>query len=472
MAGDHVHIGGMNMKGLQTLLRHSLKSALLGSVFVLASAAGVQATSLEEAVRISLATNPDIGIVASNREAVDQELRQARGLYLPQVDLALGVGRELTNDRAVRASNDDNTRSLTRFESSVTLIQRVFTGFETKYTVKRDMARVESAANRVYENAEFLALDAVGSYYEVLRQRELVSLADENVQIHITIVGSISEQLAGGGGSRADVAQAEARLARSRATLAQTLNDLRDGEALYTRIVGQYPDDLTMPEFDDTILPGDLNEAVGWVNDDNPTTRIFDADVRTAKAEVGMAEAPFYPNVNIELESEYNDGRDGVADWEFNNQFMVRLDWNLFRGGIDRANRQEALSRMNEAKNRRYQSLVDAQQDVRQSWFALESNRQQTEDLTSAVRFNTETRNAYRDQFDVAQRTLLDVLDAENELFVSKGQLVTASINETLAGHRVLALGGRLMGMLGVSAPEQAVVEHETWSEAVIGTIN
>ncbi|MEE8534751.1 MAG: TolC family protein, partial [Kiloniellales bacterium] len=173
-----------------------------------------------------------------------------------------------------------------------------------------------------------------------------------------------------------------------------------------------------------------------------------------------------------ELESEYNDGRDGVADWEFNNQFMVRLDWNLFRGGIDRANRQEALSRMNEAKNRRYQSLVDAQQDVRQSWFALESNRQQTEDLTSAVRFNTETRNAYRDQFDVAQRTLLDVLDAENELFVSKGQLVTASTNETLAGHRVLALGGRLMAMLGVSAPEQAVVEHETWSEAVIGTIN
>jgi adhesin transport system outer membrane protein len=250
------------------------------------------------------------------------------------------------------------------------------------------------------------------------------------------------------------------------------LNDLRDGEALYTRIVGQYPDDLTMPEYDDGLLPGDLNEAVGRVNDNNPTTRIFDADVRTAQAEIGLAEAPFYPDINIELETEYNDGRDGVADWEFNNQFMVRLDWNLFRGGIDRANRQEALARMNEAKNRRHQSLVDAQEDVRQSWFALEGNRQQTEDLTAAVRFNVETRDAYRDQFDVAQRTLLDVLDAENELFVSKGQLVTAEINEILAGHRVLALGGQLMAMLGVSAPEQAVVEHETWNEAVIGTID
>jgi adhesin transport system outer membrane protein len=460
------------MNGLHMTLRHGLKGALLASVFALASTAGAQATSLEEAVRIALATNPDIGIVASNREAVDEELRQARGLYLPQIDVAAGIGREITNDRTVRATNDDDYRSLTRYESSVTLVQRVFTGFETMYTVERDKARVESAASRVYENSEFLSLDAVGAYYEVLRQRELVNLAEENVQTHLAIAESIGEQMAGGGGSRADVAQSEARLARARATVARVLNGLRDAEALYTRIVGQYPDDLSMPEFDDSVLPGSLGEAVGWVNDDNPTTRIFDADVQTAVAEAGISEAPFYPNVNIELESEYNDGRDGIADWEFNNQFMLRLNWNLFRGGIDRAARQEALARMNEAKNRRHQSLVDAQEDVRQSWFALEATRQRIEDLSSAVRFNTETRDAYREQFDVAQRTLLDVLDAENELFVSKGLLVTAEINETLAGYRVLALSGRLMAMLGVSAPEQAVVSHETWSEAVIGTID
>ena len=86
---------------------------------------------------------------------------------------------------------------LTREEASVTLIQRLFTGFETEQTVARDKARVDSAANRVFENAEFLALDAVGSYHEVLRQRELVNLSDKNVRIHIGIVDSIGEQLAG-----------------------------------------------------------------------------------------------------------------------------------------------------------------------------------------------------------------------------------------------------------------------------------
>jgi adhesin transport system outer membrane protein len=319
----------------------------------------------------------------------------------------------------------------------------------------------------VFENAEFLALDTVGAYYEVLRQRELVNLSDENVRIHVGIVDQIREQLAGGGGSRADLAQSESRLSRARATLAQALTDLRDAESFYTRVVGQYPDDLAMPEFDESLMPVNLNDAIGLVNEDNPTVSIFEADVRTAEAEVGISDAPFYPQVNFEAQTAWTDNADGVDSQEWNNQFMVRLRWNLFRGGIDKAARQEALARMNEAKNRRQASLVDAQREMRNSWFALEGNRQRVEDLTSAVEFSRETRDAYREQFDVAQRTLLDVLDAENELFVSRGQLVTSQINEILARYRILALGGQLLASLDVPAPEQAVVEKKTWAEGV-----
>ena len=455
------------MSGLHTMITPRLKIALLGSVLVCTALSGAQATTLEEAVRITLATNPDIGIVASNREAVDHELRQARGLYLPQVDLALGWGIESTDDRTTRATFSGSSDTLNRVESSIILQQRLFDGFEADSTVKREKARVESAARRVHENSEFIALDAIGAYYEVLRQRELVILAEENAAIHIEILGSLKEQLLGGGGSTADVSQAEARLSRSRSTVTSSLNELRNAEANYTRIVGQFPDDLSMPELSFDMLPSDLDTAVDQVNDGNPTTRIFEADVRSSEAEVDLTEVLFYPSIALELESEYNERRDGIDDWEFNNQAMVRLRWNLFRGGIDRAARQEALARLNESKNRRYQSFVDAQNETRQSWFALEANRQQVEDYTRSVSFNIETRDAYRQQFDVAQRTLLDVLDAENELFVSKGQLVTAEINEILASFRLLALGGTLLQTVGVPAPDQAVVQHESFPDAV-----
>jgi adhesin transport system outer membrane protein len=443
-----------------------LKAAILGTALVLPGSLTAHAASMIEAIELALSTNPNIGIVASNREAVDEELKQARGLWLPQVDVALGIGKEVTNDRTTRAANGGHL-TLTREEASLTVQQRIFDGFEANSTIDREMARVESAANRVHENAEFLALDVIGSYVEVLRQRELVRLSEANLKIHIGILDSLQQRLAGDGGSRADVAQTEARSARARATMTQTLNDLRDAEAAYTRIVGQYPDQLEAPEFPEGVLPSDLESAVSLANSNNPTTKIFEADVRSSLAEVSIAEVPFYPAVTLEAESEYNDGRDGIDTYEFNNQVMLRLRWNLFRGGIDRANRQEQLSRLAESKNRRLRSFLDAQQEMRQSWFALEASRQRVEDLADAVKFNIETRDAYRQQFEVAQRTLLDVLDAENELFVASGQLVTSQTNELLASYRILAVGGTLMNTLTVRPPRQSVVEHTGWLEGL-----
>ncbi len=450
-------------------LTYHFRAALLGTALVIPGAFAAQAMSLKEAIQLAISTNPDIGIVASNREAVDEELRQARGLYLPQIDLAAGIGKERTNDRTTRARAGGSTDglTLTRQEASLTLQQRIFDGYETDSTVRREKARVESAARRVAENSEFLALDAIGAYVEVLRQRELVRLAEENLRVHSGILGSLRQRLEGGGGSRADVAQTEARNSRARATITQTLNDLRDAEAAFTRIVGQFPDALESPEFPTGVLPGDLDAAVGLAGTNNPTTRIFEADVRSADAEVSVAEVPFYPAVSLEAQSEYNDGRDGINSYEFNNQVMLRVRWNLFRGGIDRAARQEALARLSESKNRRLRSYLEAQQEMRQSWFALEASRQRVEDLSDSVRFNMETRDAYRQQFEVAQRTLLDVLDAENELFVSSGQLVTAQTNEILASYRILAVSGALLTTLGVPAPEQAVVEDKTWLQGI-----
>jgi outer membrane protein, adhesin transport system len=423
--------------------------------------------TLQEAVQQAIATNPDIGIVASNREAVDQELRQARGLYLPQIDVAAGVGLGTFNDSTSRATGGD-TEETVRRESSITLQQRLFDGFEAGATVEREQARVESAANRVMENSEVLALDAIGAYLEVLRQRDLVRLAEDNVAYHSQVLDAQRTRLEGGGGSEADVDQTEARASRAQNTLIETLQDLRISEAIFARIIGSFPgNDLSYPEFPAGVLPGDLDDAVQLAVRNNLTTKIFEADVRTAEAEVELSEVPMYPAITLEAQSEYNDGTSAVDTYEFNNQLMVRVRWNIFRGGIDRAARQEALFRLTESKNRRYRSVLEAQQEMRRSWFELEAARDSIEALEDARDFNRSTLGAYEQQFEVAQRTLLDVLDAENELFTAEGQLITAQTNEQLASYRILAVGGMLMENLGVTAPEQAIVEHKSWIDGL-----
>jgi adhesin transport system outer membrane protein len=442
---------------------------LLGSALVFPLALSAEAMSLKDAVSQAIATNPDIGIVASNREAVDQELRQARGLYLPQIDVAAGAGIATYNDTTSRAGPGGDTEETFRRESSITLQQRLFDGFEAGATVEREMARVESAASRVMENSEVLALDAIGAYLEVLRARDLVRLAEDNIAYHRQVLDAMRARMEGGGGSESDVDQTEARAARAQNTLVENLQDLRIAEAVFTRIVGSFPgNDLTYPEFPAGTLPADLDEAVQLAVRNNPTTKIFEADVRTAEAEVELSEVPMYPAVSLEALTEYNDGTSSVDTYEFNNQLMVRVRWNIFRGGIDRAARQEALFRLTESKNRRYRSVLESQREMRTSWFELEAARDSIEALEDARDFNRSTLAAYEQQFEVAQRTLLDVLDAENELFTSEGQLITAQTNEQLASYRILGVGGILLETMGVSAPEQAVVEHKSWIEGLV----
>ncbi len=452
----------MNRNG--SILRRCVGTGLLGGLLAVGAVSSGGATSLDEAISLAIATNPEIGIVAHNREAIEEELRQSRGLYLPQVDLSAGIGLGRFNNRTTRRDADGvDTRTDTVQESRLTVQQRLFDGFEADSLVARDKARVTSAARRVFENAEFTTLDAIGAYLEVLRQRELVRLAEENVQVHLVILGFLQEQLAGGAGAGADVSQTQARVARSRATLATTNNELRDAESRYARIIGQFPDDLLMPDFPEGSLPPDLDTALEDTWRGNPTMKIFDADVRASEAEVNVAEVPLWPSLSIEGETEYNDNQDGTDTWEFNNGLFLRMRWNLFRGGIDTAARQEAVARTFQAKDERQRAFIDAEEEMRRSWFAREANTKSVSELSDATQFSLETRDAYRQQFEVGQRTLLDVLDSENELFVTRGQLVTAQINEMLAKYRVLAVAGNLMATLGVSPPEQSFYNDEGW---------
>jgi adhesin transport system outer membrane protein len=440
------------------------------------SAAFSAGASLEDTIRKAIATNPRIGIVAANREAIEEELRQARGLYLPQIDGNAGIGWERTNDSGTRSrldpftvvDEDAGSRAMRRQESSVTLVQRVFTGFETESEIARQKARIESAANRVYENAEVLGLDAIDAYLAVSRQRELVVVAEDNLKVHEETLQSIRAAAAGGAGSSADVSQAETRVARAKASLYQTQNDLRDAEALYINIVGEAPGDMSRPPVPASVIPAELEGALEMAAKNNPTIAIFGSDVKVAGAEIKLAEAQFYPQVNIEGEATYNDGRDAVETWERNSQIMLRTRWNLYRGGIDVANRREAVAREAEAKNRLYNAHIDAQQQMRRSWNALVASQDRVQALTEGTNFAQQTRDAYRQQFRIAQRTLLDVLDAENEFFVTRGQLISAEYNEILSSYRILAVAGSLLKTLGVEAPKSANTESPSFIQQMI----
>ncbi len=429
----------------------------MGVASLLAFSSSSSATTLNQAIEMALEHSPRIGVVARNHEAVVQELYQAEGLYLPTVDLEAGVALEDTSTEAIRSQNNGESEGLLASDVTLTVRQDIFDGYERQGRVEREKARIESASFRVYENSENLALDVIGAYLDVIRQRELLALARENVAFHVETLEALVKRLRGGIGTRADVIQTQARLARSRATFVSTNNDLAEAEAEYTRLVGQYPGDLVLPSLLDEALPTSLDEFVQIAAVENPTVKISEADVRVANADVDISEAPFLPRLQMQALTTYDEKANGVNTYTYQNVLGLRMNWNLFNGGVDRATRQEFLMREEQSKSERYDAILEAQQQARRSWFAYVAAGQELQELSSAVIFNQETREAYEQQFQVDQRTLLDVLDAENELFTSRGQLISADINKILASYRMLAVAGKLLRVMNVAPPAQAV---------------
>jgi adhesin transport system outer membrane protein len=418
-----------------------------------------RALTLEDSIEAALATNPEVGVVEADRQAIDQELRQARALYFPSIDLRGAIGPEYTNSPATRRvfGAGDSSETLLRMESQITLSQMLFDGFSTRSEVDRQVARIDSAAYRVREASEFIALDAIEAHLNVLRNQALVELAEQNVVEHQRILGQVTQLEREGGGTIADVRQTEARVAAARAALAVAFGNLREAEAVYRAVVGIPPEDLERPEPPLAAVPGSAEMAATDASAGNPTVRIADADIEVAKAELEGARSGYYPRLDLEMGAGANRNLDGIEGSDVDAQALLVLRYNLFRGGGDIAREREAFARLREAREVLLRARRDAEEDARIAHSAYLTAQERFDALEAQADATRSTRDAYAQQFDLGQRSLLDLLDSENELFLARSNLVTAQYTALFAVYRLLAATGELLMVLDIDAAAESI---------------
>lgn len=419
--------------------------------------------TLKDAVSIGVYTNPEYGVVASSRRATDEELRQAKGLYLPSVDLNADTGYEYTDDVGTRFGADvdnDDEETLYRYETGLTVTQMLFDGWETKYENERQKNRITSASHRVRETAEFVGLDIVEAYLEVLRQRQLLQIARDNVASHIDIMNQITDGVDAGRSTQADVEQATARLSSAQANEASLREELRVAEASYRREVGDLPKDLSVPQAPVEALEANVEDEVDAALLNSPTLDVLEADVTVADAELNGTQSTFYPQVDLQLNARQGNNLGGVEGKDRSGTALAVMNWNLYRGGADRARAREFIHRVEQEKEERADGARSVENDVRRTWSSMISASERSKAFMRQVEANEQVVGAYKDQFDLNRRTLLDVLDSQNELFVSRSNAVNAGFVEMTSVYRLLALKGKLLPTLGVDYPRESVVKN------------
>jgi len=411
------------------------------------------AETLKEVVTFAVETHPQVLSAARKKDAADSAIDAARGGYFPKIDYLYGSGREHSKNVTTLATTPDWVK-LNRKQEGMILNQMLFDGMGVSGEVDRRKAISDSSAHRVYSAAEDTALQTIDAYLDVLKNVELVNFARENLAAHNRTFDQVKLRADKGVGRRADLEQIDARLALAISNQAAAESTLRDAEIAYLKVVGKMPISLTRPEAPP--IPPSADEAVRVAVMNHPILRSALSDVDAAQAQREIARSFYFPR--IELEASYSDNKnvDGIVGPNRDRLVMLWLKWNVFRGGFDYYRDLETAKQINEAQEIARNTNRQVEAAVRLAYNAYATARDRLPSLDRYVKASDSTRDAYSKQFAIGQRTLLDLLDSENEFFTSRSTYVTALFIELSARFRVLNAMGNLMTAMDIKPPEEA----------------
>ena len=439
---------------------------LCNSILLAMACSQAQAMTLTEAIQSTIDNHPELHASMNQRLSADEGVKIARGGYLPTVDLLMGYGREQTDSPSTRALGDHNKETLTYSDAELRLRQMLFDGFNTPNEVARTQSVVDSRAYYVQGTSESLALRTVEVYLDVLKRREMVTLARNNLQAHQRINDQIGLRSERGVGSTADLDQSIARLSLAENNLYTEEVNLADAEANFFSATGRIPDELEKPASIRGELPENVGAARQMVMESNPFLKSAQADVQAAEKQYEVAKSPFYPRFDLELATSADNNVQGDEGHYNTWRAAVVMNYNLFNGMRDKARLQSAAHQINQSMDIRNNALRVVNENLSLAWNAMENARLQTPKARDYADYTARVREAYQQQFSLGQRTLLDLLDSDNELFTANRRYTEVRYTEEFSMYRVIAAMGELLRKNNIVLPAEALAVNEVRSEA------
>jgi outer membrane protein, adhesin transport system len=426
--------------------------------------------SINDALTHTIQTHPGVGEASANRRATESELRQTQSTLLPQVRVEASYGPEKFDQSrsfispSVQAPVVGAGPWRNGSQESVVIRQLLFDGFASINDIWRQTARVNAAAYRVRERTELIALDAAEAYVDVVRYLRLITLAEQNVANHEKIFSNVNSRFSGGRAGEGDLEQARERVENARATLAEFRRSLDESRAKYRKVVGLEPANLRFPG-PLGAMPGSRDEALAVAVKFNPTILAAQADADAAKHAFRMTDGAFVPNFYLEGRASHFDntypyvsapGLPSVTNEQYSGK--VVMSWDIFRGGQDVWRRSEMAERYTENTMRHARLQRDALESIDKAWAARTVTVTRIAALTRQLTADKKTISAFQKEYELGQRSLIDLLNAENQYFNAAVSLTSARGVIVFADYQLLAAMGTLLEYLKSPPPVDAAV--------------
>lgn len=404
-----------------------------------------------EAVREALSANPGLRARRDAFVAAVHEATAAEARFLPRVDAGANAGAHRVDDAlAVPA-----TQSFRAGEVDLSVTQLLWDGLATR----READRLDHARRQRWfeflEAAERTALAAATAWYDVVRERRLVALAEDHF-VQTRVSGErVRARVQAGVGRGVDLEQVAARTAVAQSSLLEERGRLDAALERYRRVVGRPApagdDGLAAP---DEGLPADAAALLPDALRHRPALAAARENLLAAHAVLAGRRSAWQPTVQARVRGAWGHDIEGLPGQRRDTAAELVLTWNLFAGGGDLARERQAAALLTQAEDQRDDACQDTRQDAAVAMADVTRLRAQRAFLARNVDAITKAREAYRQQFEIGQRSLLDLLNAEDELHAARRAAVSAEADLATAVAHAWAATGRLAERLGLSRPD------------------
>lgn len=382
--------------------------------------------------------------------------REQKGYLFPTLDINMAGGREWSRNASTIPIKERGFRSLDRGESSITLNQLLFDGFQSPRRLAAALDREENAEYQLLDTSESIGLRAVEIYLDILRYHALLDAAKETLNKHQTILSSIRQREKAGFDTGADLYQAMTRSILAETRLVAQEGGLAKATSSYRETVGEVPmAEMVLPGFEAKWIPNLLEQIISVAEENSPVIRAAEAEVKSRKNELEVATGVFFPQINFDLKRSRNQNLDGTKGPNDDVTAMLQLRYNLFRGGVDSARKRQAVSEYQRAISSLAETKRKLRESVRLSYDAIKTARQQLEKEKRHVEESSKLVEAYKAQLQIGTRTLLALLDAEDERFAAAAGLKNQSYLLLFSQYELLAKMGKLMNALQIKVSQE-----------------
>ena len=416
-------------------------AALLGTAALVATPA--QADTLREALAQAYATNPTLQAARANQRAEDENPNIQRAPGLPNVS-ASGQYVEF-----VKASPNSFAPTERVLQIGPDLVIPVYSGGAVKNGVRAAKERVVAGQANLRATESAIFSQVVAAYMDVLRTQALVDLNASQVNVLTVNLEATRDRFEIGDLTRTDVAQSESRLALAIGDLRNAQAALIQARETYIELVGAAPANLEPPPPLPN-LPASPADAVDAALDSNPDLIAARQRAKAAGFDTEVAGAGRLPSVSLFAGLDYSDyfgtlagGAPGLVQTETTANAGVRFSIPIFQGGLPAARQRAATQRETAALEQVIATERDVIAQTRAAYSSYQASLQVIESSQAAVQAAELSLEGVRAENSIGNRTILDVLNAEQELLRARAQLVTARRNAYVAGFSLLAAMGR-----------------------------